>query len=127
MTDIHEYKKPRKGDIYRAEHDAGLSYSQIAAKHGISKQTVAQACGKLRENYFAQYTEEQVVYPNLRRWLNENRVSRAEFCRRMGFGWGARNVTRVSSWFHGRYDPKKSTIDKIIEITGLSYEELFGR
>ena len=127
MTDTHEYSGMKKFDIYRAEHDAGLSYTQIAKKYGCSKQNVAQACGKTRENYFAQYTEEQVVYPNLRRWLNENRVSRSEFCRRMGCGWTASNTPRISSYFRGTRVPAKPIIDKMIEVTGLSYEELWER
>lgn len=104
-----------------------MTYREIAAKHGVSYQNVAQACAKMRKDYFKPYSPEDVVYPKLRRWLNENRVSRAELLRRMQFGWGYSYQARVSLWFRGESFPQKETIDKILEVTGLTYEELFER
>lgn len=71
------------------------------------------------------YTEEEVVYPNLRRCLNENKVSRTEFCRRMGNQPNSGNSTNLRDWFVGRNYPIKRVIDKMIEVTGLTYEELW--
>lgn len=115
-----------KADLYRSERDKGLSYTEIARKYGVSKQAVAQACGKLTPGHFNPYTEKEVVYPNLRRWLNENRVCRAEFGRRMGHGFAGTGTTMISAWFRGGNTPQKSTIDKILKVTGLTYEELFS-
>lgn len=115
-----------KADLYRAEREKGLTYAEIARKYGISQQAVCQACGKFSQGHFKPYTEEEVVYPNLRRWLNENRMTRSEFIRRLDRVIGGHAHDALSRWFRGVNDPQKKTIDKMLEITGLTYEELFS-
>lgn len=117
----------KKYEIYRAERERGMTYREIADKYGVSKQNVAQACGKMRDNWFKPYTSDEVVYPNLLRWLNENRISRSEMLRRMGQAWGVAHQGDLTRWFRGASYPQKRTIDKLIEVTGLSYEELWER
>lgn len=116
-----------KTDLYMADRDAGLTYAEIAAKHGISKQRVAQVCAKRTNNYFKPYTAERVVYPHLRKWLNDNKITRREFIKRMGYAYSAGIDSRLSVWFRGKSYPQKPTIDKIIAVTGLTYEQLFAR
>lgn len=117
--------KTTKAAVYMADREQGLSYRQIAAKHGVSYQAVAQACSKYSPGHFRPFTAEQVVYPNLRRWLNENKVSRGEFIRRMGLLPEGPNFDRVRNWFSGRCYPIKKVIDKMLEVTGLTYEQLW--
>lgn len=117
-------KHPRT-DLYIAERDKGLSHQEIADKYGVSRQTVSQACAKHSPGHFKPYTPKQVVYPNLRRWLNENKVSRSEFARRLGnIGYGNSYCT-LSGWLRGDHFPHKQVIDKILAVTGLTYEELW--
>lgn len=112
-------------ELYRAEREKGFTYSEIAKKYGVTKQAVAQACGRWTPERFRAYSEKAVVYPNLRRWLNENKVSRAEFSRRIGMAhnYGA---TTVGNWFRGNGNPRKGDIDKFLAVTRLTYEELFS-
>lgn len=117
----------KKYEIYRAEHEKGMTYREIAAKYGVSKQNVAQACGKMRENWFRPYTSDEVVYPNLLKWLNENRVSRSEFIRRIGSACGHSHQDSLRRWLRGAAYPTKPIIDRMIEVTGLKYEELWER
>lgn len=117
----------RKYDIYRSEREKGLTYREIAEKYGCSYQNVAQACGKQRTNYFRPYKESEVIYPKLRDWLNKNKVSRSEFGRRVGWEWTTRSIPVVSRWFAGTGFPQKETIDRILSVTGLTYEELWER
>ena len=118
-------RRPIRAAIYMADREQGMTYREIAAKHGVSYQTVAQACSRYSPGHFRPYTAEQVIYPNLRRWLNENKVSRSEFIRRMGNVAESTSFTHVKSWFTGRHYPAKRVIDKMIEITGLTYEDLW--
>jgi hypothetical protein len=117
----------KKYEIYRAERKKGMKYREIAEKHGCSYQNVAQACSVMDENHFRLLSEDDVVYPNLRRWMNENKVNRTEFSRRLGRGYPSNNHGAVSTWLSGKCFPQKRTIDKIIEMTGLTYEELWER
>ena len=103
-----------------------MSYKEIAAKHGVSHQAVAEACARQSPGRFRAYTPREVIYPKLRRWLNENRVCRSEFVRRLGNVPGSNTIHNVSDWFAGKYFPKKTVIDRILTVTGLTYEELFA-
>lgn len=104
--------------------DQGLKYREIAEMFGVSKQYVAKVCGKQNTAHFKPIGGE-CVYPNLRKWLNENQVTRAEFLRRMGFIVHASNYTRLCKIISGEWPPRKDYIDKMLEVTGLTYETLF--
>lgn len=117
----------KKYELYRHERDNGLTHSQIAKKYGISRQRVAQVCGKYTPTSFIAITEEQCVYPKWRAWMNDNKVSRAELIRRMGNVASEKSFERLSSYMRGVNHPTKATIDKLLAATGLTYEELFWR
>ena len=114
-------------DLYIADREKGMTYKEIAEKHGVSHQAVSQLCRQRSVGHFKPYTEEEVVYPHLRKWLNENKVARNEFARRLGIGPSPGNSNRISAWFRGTCYPNKSSIDKILAATGLTYEKLFER
>lgn len=117
--------KQLRADIYMADRNKGMTYKEIAKKHGVSHQAVAQVCAKRSPGHFKPYTQEEVVYPNLRMWLNENKVSRTEFIRRIGWETNASASAQVSGWFRGCRFPTKKIIDRFLAVTGLTYEELF--
>lgn len=116
-----------KKDLYRAEEASGLSRREIAEKYGVSVQMVHQACGKYGPGHFRKITEKGCVYPNLRNWMNENKVSYMELLRRMGLLPVSRNLSTIYNWLRGMCDPRKETIDKMIAITGIPYEKLFTK
>ena len=116
-----------KTDLYVKERESGKSVAEIAKMYGVSYQTVAQVTAKRNIGYFKHYTEKNCVYPHLRKWLNDNKVTRHEFMRRMGMITSGTNATRITHYFKGRNYPTKETIDKFLQVTGLTYEELFYR
>lgn len=116
--------RPRSS-LYMAARATGMTYQEIADKYGVSRQAVASACAQRGMGRFRPYTAKDVVYPNLRRWLNENQVSRGEFARRMDRVPVSETTQQVSEWFRGTVYPAKRSIDKMLAITGLTYEELF--
>ena len=119
--------KHPKADLYRAERAKGLKYREIAEKYGVSFQAVAQKCSEYESGKFRPFTEKNCVYPNLRKWLNENRVSQSEFVRRMGYVPTGKTKVSFGGYFRGEGYPQKRTIDKMLQATGLTYEELWYR
>jgi hypothetical protein len=122
-------QKQNRTSLYIADRDAGMKYRDIAAKYGVSYQAVAQVCarnGKGAVARFRPYTAEEVIYPNLRQWLNENKVSRSEFMRRLGKVQSGKERSYISHWFRGHHSPTKKVIDNMLAVTGLTYEQLFA-
>lgn len=119
--------KHPKADLYREELEKGLTYRQIAIKYGVSYQAVHSALAQFSPQLFKKLTEKQVVYPNLRRWMNENKVGKREFIRRMELSVGGKTAQNLNDWLTGRTYPNKKNIDLILKITGLTYEQLFYR
>lgn len=107
--------------------NAGATHEQIGNAFGITKQRVSQIIGQYWVGSFRGITCEDCIYPNLRRWMNENRISKSELCRRMYGDVGPENHHRISLILSGKKTNFfKSVIDRLIEATGLSYEELFS-
>ena len=115
-----------KTRLYMEAREAGMTYREIAEKYGVSHQCVAQSCAQGGSRFRA-HTESDVVFPILRRWLNQNKVSRAEFVRRMGKIPNSGEITKLSKWLKGECAPSKMQIDRMLAVTGLTYEQFFFR
>jgi len=115
-----------KGEIYRMEREKGLKYREIAEKYGVSKQAVAQHCGKYHPARFIPYDEKGCRYVNLRKWLNNEKLTRNELLRRLGLECLHNNYLRLLDILSGRIELRKCDIDKFIVLTGLTYEQLFA-
>ena len=124
MSDANMPFAPSKRKQMQMLRDQGLRYKDIAEKFGCSKQYVAQVCGKHDPAHFLPIGDE-CIYPNLRKWMNENKVSRKEFLRRMGLTPHSTNYERFNSYITGNCHARKPYIDKMLEVTGFTYEELF--
>lgn len=105
----------------------GKTYQSIADELNISRQRVGQICGKYNPRYFRTISEKGCVYPALRKWRNENMISNNEMCRRFFGNSSQANVVRLNEKQAGRKELKKRDIDKLLEITGMKYEELFAK
>ena len=115
-----------RAQLYVQAREEGMSYREIAGKYGVTYQRVAQVCAK-GGSRFRPYKETEVVFPNLRKWLNENKVSRAEMLRRMGRQPHSAGIKTMTGWLSGEHDPSKLQIDRMLAITGLTYEQFFAR
>ena len=115
-----------RADLYRAAREQGMTYQQIAEMYGVSKQTVGQICGK-GQPYMFRAVSERCVYPNLRRWMNDNKVSVKELLRRMGKTAYTSTCDSMGSYLRGEHDPPKVIIDAMLKATGMTYEEMFYR
>ena len=113
-------------ELYKELRLQGLTYREIAQRCGVSKQAVQQVCAKSSITQFRRVTEKGCVYPVLREWMNRNYVSKAEMYRRLyGTPCVGRNSVTISDRLAGRADWKKREIDRLLKITGMTYERLF--
>lgn len=104
----------------RELHEQGMSCAEISKLLGVTKQAVSYAIkhGSKSKHNVHKATLEKVRYSNLRQWMLENDVSIARLAR-------LANVSHLYSSLCGETEPKKSTIDAILSVTGMTYEECF--
>jgi transcriptional regulator with XRE-family HTH domain len=105
----------------------GFRNEEIAAQLGVSRSYVYEMCGKNGKRCFKPITEKQCVYPIWREWFNENRVNRMDFIRMLEDDGHSLSHVHLSELMKGNRFPNKKNIDAILEVTGLTYEELFYR
>lgn len=109
----------------RAKADDGMTYQQIADAHGISRQRVAQILGRCSPNRHRP-GRTYSIYPGVDRWMHENKMTYTEVARRLGYAVAPGTLSRINRIFTGVSEMSKSDIDKLISLTGKTYEELFG-
>ena len=106
----------------------GATYQEIADKCGISRQRVHQKIGKRQISRFKEISQERCVYVGLRNWMNTNKICIAELTRRIYGQNDPDSNCRTRGRLASNCDliPKRF-IDKILKITGLTYEEAFRK
>lgn len=103
----------------------GKTYQYIADLYGISRQRVYQILGKMDQRYFKIIPKEKVVFSGLRNWLNENKINITELCRRIFGNYHTVQRERLNTYLNGKHVMSMPMILKIIDITGLTFEQLF--
>lgn len=120
-------KADRNAEMVKMREN-GATYSEIAKRFGVSRCRVWQMVGRDRGFNFRPLSPERCVYPNLRKWMNENKITKAELTRRMRGNATSGNVVEIDSFLSGKIEGMaKKTIDKLILVTGLPYEALFSK
>lgn len=110
--------KEQKIEAFRMRLD-GCTYQEIGERFGLRKQAVHQSLAHPTRRVSC---PENIAYPGLARWMTENGVARRALAERCGMA-----DSNMSSLLLGRTNPTKKYIDSILAVTGLSYEEAFGR
>lgn len=106
-------------------HENGSSYEEIGKAFNLSRQRVFQLIGGRVKTHFIELSPDDCIYPNLRKLLNDNRITRLGLCR-MLYGSNPSKYQNVYDFLRGRNTrTTKYTIDKYLKVTGLTYEELF--
>ena len=110
----------RRAEIIRKMHDDGMTYAEIGLVLGVS----AQAVHQMAENNgfgdgFHESAVQKVKYPGLRKWMLENHVCVRDLERMCG------KNKRFYKSLIDKANPSKKTIDAILAVTGLTYEECF--
>lgn len=105
----------------------GKTHAEIAFSFGLSRQRVHQLIGQGDVAKFRGITSDHCVYGNIRKWMNDNKVSRSEFTRIIYGENHPENSQRLRRCLMGLSQPRKNIIDKILLATGMTYEEAFYR
>lgn len=108
------------------DRESGMTCQQVAEKHGTTKQYVSQITCRCRRSGHKTVTADQCIYPNLRNWMNDHKISRPELLDRMYLARASGNINKLRCILRGETMPKKDWIDGLLEATGMSYERLFA-
>jgi hypothetical protein len=104
----------------------GFTYHEIGKAFNLSSQRIFMIIGGQLKSHFKEITSQDCIHPNLRKWMNDNRITRMELCRRINGNNHPENYQRIRNFLIGKTQKAtKSTIDRYLLVTGLSYEELF--
>ena len=93
----------------------GKNYQTIAQQFGCSVQNVVNALHVIKSRNACG------LYPGLRAWMYSNHVTQAQLAKMIDV-----SATAVNRILVGVSLPHKVTIDAILRVTGLTYEEAFG-
>jgi transcriptional regulator with XRE-family HTH domain len=105
----------------------GYSNVDIVKMAGVSISYVYRLCGRNGHRKYRPLTEKDCIYLYWRDWLNERRLSKAEFLRMMEDAGTSVSYVTLSAWMKGTIQPSKKNIDILLNVTGLFYEDLFYR
>ena len=116
----------RRAQALKLRTEENMTYQQIADSMGVSKQYISQLlCGTVKEKGYQRVRESAFPYPALINWMRENQVTQMKLVQKMGYASSPGNYNKVSQRIK-RGNLRKTDIDKLLEVTGLSYEKLFG-
>ncbi len=103
----------------------GMSYTAIGHQMGVSKQRVWQILGA-KNHTSKNITAEKCVYPNIREYMNYNRINVSKLTTLL---YGNSNSSQYQTVYRALRgaDCHKSFIEGILRLTGMSYEEAFGK
>lgn len=107
----------KRADLVRRLHSKGLTYEEIGEIFGVSKQRVFEIAHSKDGDGFHVNAIVKIKYVGLRNWMLEHRVKISDLEKQCG--------SRMHKSLTGECDPSKKNIDKILAITGMTYEECF--
>lgn len=112
--------KEQKVEAFKMRMD-GYTYDSIAKKFNVSKQYVQAELSRSLKR------KSNVKYPKLQEWLEINNISNKKFCEIIGSNANVYNAMSVirRSRMSGKTGFKIDEIKKILEYTGMTFEELF--
>lgn len=111
--------KEQKIEAYSMRLD-GATLREIADKFGVSFQYIQHLFPGARKDN--KRRSSSIVYPNIIDFINENDISLLEFPEKCGVSYNG-----MMSFLLGKNNGSKKTIDKILEATGMKYEEAFAK
>ena len=108
-----------KVEAYRMRLN-GASLKECADKFGVTSEYIRQITPPVETHARRRSSYDTCIYPNLSKWLYENRYSYNRFAKLL-------SVTPASVFnaLTGKVEPSKKLLDKILDATEMSYEEAF--
>ena len=117
-------------DAARELRMQSLTFEEIGKRLGVSKQRIAQCCAGMNPEATAWACRikdlDCIIYPNLKKWMLENKVSISEMMRRIGQDTGSRRSESFRNKLKGRTQLTITDIKKILAVTGGTFEQMFA-
>lgn len=110
--------------VLREKREAGITLEEISKQYGVSKQRISQVISGKKKSYYRKKTRQLSVYPGLDRWMLEKGITYVYLNELMGFSKNSWQAIRKR--VRGESKLRKEDIDKLIRLSHMSYEELFG-
>lgn len=110
-----------KVEAYRMRLN-GASLQECADRFGVSRERIRQIIPGVGERSIRQEAYKSCIYPNISNFMYENQYNYHSISKMTGFA----QVT-VSDYLTGKKDMRKRFIDKILDITDMTYEEAFKK
>lgn len=116
------HKKIHDASEMIVEKSLGMTWNEIGAKRGITRQRAHAIVKSYKKRYEVRNIKsiEKIIFPNLKDWLYKNSTTVVELAEKTGIQYST-----VMKNFDGTTVMSKTTIDKILELTGETYEYIF--
>jgi DNA-binding helix-turn-helix protein len=107
--------REEKIDMFCMRMD-GYTLQEIGDKYGVTREYVRQVLdvGKRKDKF------SKIVYPKLKQYMIERKLS----IRKLSILIDIQSAT-ATRLLYGESSPTMSTVNKILKLTGLTYEEAF--
>lgn len=123
----HEVSDWKKREAMKLRVEENMTYGEIADAMGVSRSYVALLLKEtVKKPNFHRWAWDSTPYPVLTQWMNEHQMSKMDLATALGYSPSSNSQYIVYRRMkEGKLD--KTEIDKLIQITGISYENLFRR
>lgn len=98
----------------------GISIQEIADNFGVTREYIRKITPKISTKSVRSKNLELYIYPNISRWMQKNRVCASKLSKMIGT-----SASTVTNMLNGSVSTTKRIIDKVLEVTGMTYEEAF--
>lgn len=104
----------------------GCTYQEIADKFGVTKQCIQQSLFPSTDRRNKRHNSEICIYAGLAQFIDENNVTQRKLGRVIEMNYVEQNSTNIRKRITGETPFKINEIYKILEFTGMTFEECFA-
>lgn len=100
----------------------GNSVRDAAEKFGVSHQRIYKKFDTLGFDFKCNKNYRVASrYPNIAKWLNDHKYNERNLAEKAGVSYST-----INKFLNGKQNLRRSNIQKILYVTGLTYEEAFA-
>lgn len=101
--------------------DNGSTYREVGEHFGLSRQRIHTLFPSSSRRARRKAGEYNYIYPNVNKFMKDNKnLSLMQMCRDVKIS--PNHLHRI---FYGEVSPSKNVIDRLLNYTGMTYEEMF--
>lgn len=125
MGTDNKKKTERNTEIYESYLN-GMGITEIGKEYQISKQRVSQIISRYKTQGYGSGIIKEIIYPNIRQWMIEKEITFNQFYGLFVVDYKSHvSYTTLSNFLRGKSKGNLELINRILEITGLTFESAF--